>query len=142
MAMTGLGSDPLEFLACLSPSAVCLSPRYSNYVVDGFCVSPALRLQSSDFMSDAHTICISNETFCTCFAFHSKIRTCIWDSFCSWDLWRFALPTLSHQLGHILVTVSCHASLRMAFSRHDLFDIWTRCILHVPPTAAELVICH
>ena len=48
-----------------------------------------------------------------------------------------ALPTLSHQVGQILVLASCHAVSRMASSRHDPFDIWTGCILHVPPTTAE-----
>ena len=36
-----------------------------------------------------------------------------------------------------MVTVSCHAVFRMAISRHDFFDIWTGCILHVPPTMAN-----
>ena len=50
-----------------------------------------------------------------CFAFEAKFRTCIQDSVCSWDMWRFALPTLSHQMGQIIVTVSCHADFRMVF---------------------------
>ena len=38
------------------PSAVCHSPMYSNYVVDGFFVPSALRFLSSDFTSSEHTI--------------------------------------------------------------------------------------
>ena len=44
--------------------------------------------------------------------------------------------------GQIIVMVSCHAVFRMAVSRHDLYDITTRCIMHVPPTTAEIVIRH
>ena len=35
-------------------------------------------------------------------------------------------------MGHTIVTVSCHAVFQMTISRHDFFDIWTGCILHVP----------
>ena len=124
-------------------SVICLDPRYSNHVLSDFFVPAALRFQYSDFTQSEYTICIPNETFLhCCFASQANSRTCIWYSFCAWDLWRFALPTLSYLMGHMFVSVSCHAVFRMAPSRHDLVDIWTRHILHVPPTTAELVIRH
>ena len=53
------------------PLAVCHSPRYSNYFLDGFLVPPALRFQSSDFTSSEFSICIPSETFCFVVS-HSK----------------------------------------------------------------------
>ena len=55
----------------------------------------------------------------------------------SWEMWRFALPTLSHQMGQIIVSVSPHAVLSNGVFPSRSFDIWTVCILHVPPTTAE-----
>ena len=69
--MAGLGSDHSNSWPVCCPSAVCQSPRFSNYVLDGFFVPPVLRFQSSDFASSDHTICIPNETFCTVDS-HSK----------------------------------------------------------------------
>ena len=145
MAMAGFGSGPLQFLVC-SPSYLlsCLDPRYSNHVLSDFFVPAALRFQYSDFTQSEYTICIPNETFYTVVS-HIKPspRSCILDSFCAWDLWKFASSTLSHEMGLMFVSVSCHGVFSNgAFPSPPLRDIWTGYILHVPPTTAELVIRH
>ena len=137
MAVAGLGSDPLELLVC--PLSICrLSfSKVFQYVLDGFFAPSAVQFQPSDFTSSGYTIYIPNEKFCTVVS-HSEPNT---DSVQK-KLWTFALPTLSHQMGQIIVTGSCHAVFRVAFSRHDLFHTWTKYILHVPPTTAVLVNRH
>ena len=99
----------------------------------------ARRCQSFDVKSSEYTIWIHNETFCIVVS-HSKLNPeiCIWDLFTSWNLWKY--PTHSRHMGQIHVTVSGPAIFRMVFSRHDLFDIWTGCILHVPSTTTESVL--
>ena len=48
-----------DFWSVHCPSAVCHSPGYSNYVVDGFFVPSALSFQSSDFTRSEYTICVA-----------------------------------------------------------------------------------
>ena len=122
---------PVHFL-----SAACHSPKYSNYIHDGFFVSSALRFQPSDFEGSEYVICISTEAFCT------DYRTCIVDSFCSRDLRRLVSPAPSHQTDQVLASASFHAVSRMVSSRHDPSDIWTECTLRARPTTAVWVIHH
>ena len=103
------------------PSAVCHSPRYSNYVVDGFFVTSTLAFQSSDFTSSEYTICIANDTFCTVVS-HSKPNPELLSgiqSVCGSVELCYA-DTLSH-MTQILVSASCHAVFRKASSCHDRF---------------------
>ena len=101
------------------------------YVLDGFFVPSALRFESSDFTSFEYAICIPSETFCIVVS-HSKQNS--------------ELVSGIHQfMGYTEIccantflsngTNSC--VFQMAPSRHDPFDIWTRCILHIPPTTLE-----
>ena len=90
------------------PLVVYQPPQHSHHtVVVGLLITSALRCQPFAFTGFERTVCIPNETVrhC-CFAFRAKFRTCIWDKFCSWDLLRFALPTLSHQTVQTLETAN------------------------------------
>ena len=109
------------------PSAVCQSPRCSNFIVGGFLVPSALRFQSSDFASSGHTICIPNQTLCTVRSPNQmpNLQLGFILLIGSVEIYLLALPTLSHTKRQILVSVSCHTVFRIAFCRHDLFDIWT-----------------
>ena len=103
------------------PSAVCHSPRYSNYVVDGFFVPSTLTFQSSDFTSSEYTICIANDTFSNVVS-HSKPNPQLLSgiqSVCGSVELCYG-NTFSH-MRQILVSASCHAVFRKASSRHDPF---------------------
>ena len=78
-----------DFWSVNCPCSVGHPPRHSNHIVDGFFVSPILRLQSPNFSGAEHAICIPNEalTLRCCFAFQAKLHTDIWGSFCSSVLW-------------------------------------------------------
>ena len=79
----GVGSARVPGLFTVHLPSVILKKSFLN----GFFVPSSLRFQS-----------FNHELHC-CSAFRAKSRTCIRDSSCSWDLWSFALPTLSHQMG-------------------------------------------
>ena len=55
-----MGWGPLELLVC----PVRHPQRYSNHTVDSFCVPSVLRLQSPNFTSSEHTVCVPNQTLC------------------------------------------------------------------------------
>ena len=131
---------PIFSMFCIPGLSICrLSfSKVLQLRVGGFFVPSALRFQPSDFTSSEYTICISNETFRTVVS-HSKpnpelvsgirsVHGIFGDLFCQ---------HVFAKMGHILCRFLCHAVFRMAFSRHELFDIWTEFILHVPPTMAE-----
>ena len=140
VAMAGLELDLDEHLAC--PQSPCrLSNLHGTPITLLMASLHHLRCGSSLVISRGLNTPsgFSYQALGTgCFSFRSKFRTCIWDSFCSWDLWRFALPTLPHQMGQISVTVSVHAVFRIAFSRRDLVDTWIGCCLCGPSITAGL----
>ena len=96
----GIGSTRISGLSpvhlpsvILQSSSITFLTTYVFHLIYG--------LQSSDCPSPEYTVCTPNEIFCPVVSrFKAKSQTCITDSsFCSWELWRFALPTLSHQMG-------------------------------------------
>ena len=122
-----------NFWSVHCPSAVCHSPRYSNYTVHGLFVPTVPRFQSSDFVISEYTICIADETFCT-FVSHSEPNPELVSGMHSVHLLCQHFLT---KWDTFLCRLSCHAVFQMVFSRHDLFGIWTGCILHAPPSTAE-----
>ena len=130
-----------SFWSVHCPSAVCQSPKFSNHAVDCFRVPSVLRFQSSEFAISEYTFCTPSQTFCTV-AWHSKpnpelvsgIHSVHW--ICGQSLCQHSLAMSEKFLCRLLAM----QTFKWRLPVHVLFDIWTGCVLHVPPTTAELAI--
>ena len=99
MAMVGLELGSLEFVVVTSKMLLMRS--------------------SSHLLCDSNLLISRGLNVPSAFPLWFRIPSQI--PFFSWDPWRLPLPTLSHQVVQIIVTVSRHAVSQVVFSRHDLF---------------------
>ena len=140
MAMEELGSEVHSSVWSVNcPSAVCHSPKYSNYVVDGFFVPSAVSFQYSEFTSSEYTICVSNDITHTLVShsmpnpehFLSGMHSVYW---ISGDLFCQHFPTKWDKL---LCRLLATQPFKWRLPVTTFFEIWTRCTLNVPPTTAR-----